>query len=125
MPFYPSYQPYYQPYQQPQQQSSLIHVQTEQQAREWSVAPGCSVMFIDDNAPYIYTKSAGSSQLEPSIFKKFKVSEIGQEAPQNQAPAPGGVDIPEYVERAEFEAFLSEFEAIKSIVKELTADESA
>lgn len=125
MPYYPSYQQYYQPYQQTQQQSSLLHVQNEQQAREWSVSPGSSLMFIDDNAPYIYTKTAGNSQLEPCVFKIFKVSEIGQETPRNQAPAPGGVDIPEYVQRAEFEAFLSEFEAIKEKVKELTENESA
>lgn len=124
MPYNPYYQ-YYQ-YQQPQQQqSALLHVQSEQQAREWSVSPGSSMMFIDDNAPYIYTKTAGNSQLEPCVFKIFKVSEIGQETPRNQAPAPGGVDIPEYVQRAEFEAFLSEFESIKEKVKELSANESA
>ena len=124
MAYYPTYPQYYQPYQQPQQQSSLLHVQSEQQAREWSVSPGSSLMFIDDNAPYIYTKTAGSSQLEPSVFKIFKVSEIGSEMPRNTSPAPGGVDIPEYVQRAEFEAFLSEFEAIKAQLKELSVNES-
>ena len=85
-PYYPYY-PQYQAMQQPQQQqSALIHVQSEQQAREWSVSPGSSLMFIDDNAPYIYTKTAGNSQLEPCVFKVFQVSEIGgQNAPKTAA----------------------------------------
>lgn len=74
-----NYNPFPQPmqYQVPQmmqqtQQSNLIHVQSENQAREWRVDLGSSVMFIDDNAPFIYTKTAGSSQLEPAVFKRFK-----------------------------------------------------
>ena len=125
MPYYPSYQQYYQPYQQPQQQSSLLHVQSEQQAREWSVSPGSSLMFIDDNAPYIYTKTAGNSQLEPCTFKKLMVSEIGTEnASKTASPSESIELLPDSV-RGEIEAIRAEIEDIKAKVKELTENESA
>ncbi len=122
MPYYPSYQQYYQPYQQPQQQSSLLHVQSEQQAREWSVSPGTSMMFIDDNRPFIYTKSAGMSQLEPAVFKVFQVSEIGAESASKSAPAPAGVDIPDYVQRGEIEAIRAELDDIRKQIADMKGD---
>lgn len=87
--FQGNYNPYFQQsaYQQPVaqtpvQNSSFIHVQNESQAREWRVAPGNSVIFLDDNLPYCYTKSAGLSELEPPIFKKFRLEEENINTPQ-------------------------------------------
>lgn len=111
--------PQYSQFQQTQQQSNLIHVQNEMQAREWAVAPGCSLMFIDDNLPYIYTKSAGTSQLEPAVFKIFKVSEIGTENAQISKPAPTEEIIPDHVQRAEIEAILADIEAIKEEIESI------
>lgn len=124
-PYYPYY-PQYQAMQQPQQQqSALIHVQSEQQAREWSVSPGCSLMFIDDNAPYIYTKTAGNSQLEPCVFKVFQVSEIGgQNAPKTTAEEKS-ISIPDYVTRSEYEAITAQIDDIRKQIKELIDNESA
>ena len=129
MPGYPTYYPQgygYSGYNaQPAPQSSFVHVQSEQQAREWNVSPGTSMMFIDDNRPYIYTKSAGMSQLEPAVFKVFQVSEITAENGSNCASAPQRVDIPDYLQRADIEPILADLEDIKAKIKELTADESA
>lgn len=114
--YYPGYNyPAYQP-----QQSNLIHVQSEQQAREWTVALGTSVMFIDDNSPYIYTKTAGSSQLEPAVFKRFRISE--DNAPQSAqiAPQGGSNGEPDYVTKAEFEPFKA---IVERIEKELIGNE--
>lgn len=124
-PYFPYY-PQYQTMQQPQQQqSALIHVQSEQQAREWSVSPGCSLMFIDDNAPYIYTKTAGNSQLEPCVFKVFQVSEIGGQNTSKTATEDKGISIPDYVTRAEYEAVMAQLDDIRKQVKELIENESA
>lgn len=114
-------------YQQPmpQQQSALIHVQSEQQAREWSVSPGSSLMFIDDNAPYIYTKTAGNSQLEPCVFKVFQVSEIGGQNAPKTAAEEKNIDIPDYVTRAEYEAITAQIDDIRKQIKELIENESA
>lgn len=126
MPYYPSYQQFYPQYQQPaQQQSSLIHVQSETQAREWSIAPGTSLMFIDDNQPFIYTKTAGNSQLEPCVFKIFRVSEIGTENAPKTASSSESIDILPDSVRGEIEAIRAEIEDIKAKVKELTENESA
>ena len=118
-----NFNPYYQVPQA--QQSNLIHVQSEAQAREWSVSLGSSVMFIDDNAPFIYTKTAGSSQLEPAVFKRFRVTEdVGprsaQEAPQAASDIPGG-KLSEYLTRAEFEPFKA---IVERIEKEMIGNES-
>jgi hypothetical protein len=123
-PYFPYY-PQYQAMQQPQQQqSALIHVQSEQQAREWSVSPGSSLMFIDDNAPYIYTKTAGNSQLEPCVFKIFQVSEIGGQN-TSKATEEKSISIPDYVTRSEYEAITAQIDDIRKQIKELIENESA
>lgn len=123
-PYFPYY-PQYQAMQQPQQQqSALIHVQSEQQAREWSVSPGTSLMFIDDNAPFIYTKTAGNSQLEPCVFKIFQVSEIGGQNAPKTATEEKSITIPDYVTRAEYDAITAQIDDIRKQIKELTENES-
>ena len=118
----PAFNPYfpqnYNPYQQMQPQapqSSFIHVQSEDQARSWSVALGTSVTFIDDNRPYCYTKSMGLSQLEPPIFKKFKlVEEAAENAPERPIES-NSIDMSAYVLKADFEA-------VKALLDDVRAD---
>lgn len=129
-----NYNPFPQPmqYQVPQmmqqtQQSNLIHVQSENQAREWRVDLGSSVMFIDDNAPFIYTKTAGSSQLEPAVFKRFKVLEdsgtLGAQNNTGQSQNVPQVDLSEYMTKAEFEPVRALIDDIQKRIKELTYHE--
>ena len=109
-----------------QPQTSFIRVQSETQAREWNVAPGNSVTFVDDNAPYCYTKSMGMSQFDAPVFKRFRLVE---EPPQSvqvtpQSPSePQEVNLPEYITKAEFEALETLVNDIQSKVKELTENE--
>ena len=87
------YQPYYQPipqYQmrpaeqtQPQiQNGGLVPVPSEQFARNYPVANGLSVTFKDENAPYVYTKTMGFSQLDRPIFEKYRL--VKEEATEAQ-----------------------------------------
>lgn len=77
--FFPQY--YQQPpiqtqqnYQQTQlQNSSFIPVPTEEFARNYPVAPGHSITFKNENAPYVYTKTMGFSQLDRPIFEKYRL----------------------------------------------------
>ena len=71
-PFYPNL---YQPQQmaQPQQASGFVSVRSEAEARNYPVAFGNSVTMKDENAPYIYTKTMGFSQLDRPIFDKYKL----------------------------------------------------
>lgn len=139
-PYFPSNYPYQQnlPYQMPannyqatnnSQSSNLIHVQNENQARECVVALGSSMMFIDDNAPYIYTKTAGTSQLEPAVFKRFKIIEddISQTAQehQEQASVKTDINLSDYMSKAEFEPFKAILDDIQKKVKELTDNEQS
>ena len=75
------------------QQTQIIHVQNENQAREWSVALGNSVTFIDDNRPYCYTKSMGMSQLEPPVFKRFRLEEETDDVAPQPAPSDSSAQI--------------------------------
>ena len=57
----------------PTQTSGFVSVRSEQEARNYPVAYGNSVTFKDENAPYIYTKTMGFSQLDRPIFDKYKL----------------------------------------------------
>ena len=119
---YAQYQPVQQ--QQPQTQSTIIHVQSEAQAREWAVAPNSSVTFIDDSRPYCYTKSMGMSQLEPPVFKRFRLEEETDEAAQSpQSPPSAQIDLSEYMTKSEFEPFKAIIQDMQKIAKELTGNE--
>ena len=81
------YQPnqqYQQMQNQPQmvQSSGFIPVPNEAYARNYPVAPGNSVTFKDENAPYCYTKTMGFSQLEQPRFEKYR---LVKEEPEKQA----------------------------------------
>lgn len=70
-----------QPVQMPQQQSqvqSIISVRNEDEAKNYPVAPGNSIVFRDETAPYIYTKTMGMSQLDRPTFEKFRLLREGE-----------------------------------------------
>lgn len=72
------YNPYYSyiPQQQAPQQmqnNGLISVRSIEEAMRYPVAPGNSVTFKDELAPYLYTKTMGFSQFDRPIFEKYKI----------------------------------------------------
>ncbi len=91
MPF--NYYPYYQQ-QQPQQQQQqpqaiqnggFVFVRSAQEAFNYPVAPGNSVTFKDECAPFVYTKTQGFSQLDRPIFKRFRLVEETQEQAEQES----------------------------------------
>lgn len=80
------------PQQQPQtspqiQNGGFIPVSSEEVARNYPVAPGNSVTFKNENAPYVYTKTMGFSQLDRPIFERYKLireEDEVQEAPKQE-----------------------------------------
>lgn len=80
--------PYYQnPYPQVQAQQTIqtngfVSVRNEAEARNYPVAYGNSVTFKDENAPYVYTKTMGFSQLETPRFEKYRL--VKEDAVQPQ-----------------------------------------
>ena len=86
-----SYPQYYFPFNQPNynqnqttqqiQNGGFIPVSSEEMARNYPVAPGNSITFKNENAPYVYTKTMGFSQLDRPIFEKFKLVREEDEIP--------------------------------------------
>ena len=50
----------------------------------WPIAPGSSITFKDEGAPYIYTKTMGLSQLDRPIFETYRL--IKEDAPESSQP---------------------------------------
>ena len=58
---------------QPQIQGSFMPAPNEDFARNYPVGVGNSVTFKDENAPYIYTKTMGFSQMDAPKFERYKL----------------------------------------------------
>lgn len=102
--------------QQPQpnfttQNFGFVSVRSEDEARSYPVAPNNSVTFKDENAPYVYTKTMGSSQLDRPIFERYRL--VKEDAPVS-APKSEGKQNTEYALKSDFEALKADWEAFKS-----------
>lgn len=62
-----------QPIQMPTQ-NSFVTVRGENEAKSYPIAPGNSITFKDETAPYIYTKTMGFSQLDRPVFEKYRLT---------------------------------------------------
>lgn len=124
--FYPQY------YQQPQQQmmaqqqqpqiqqtSGFVSVPSEDVARNYPVAPGNSISFKNENAPYVYTKTMGFSQFDQPIFKKYKLIEEASDLTIQTPKTNESIKLSDYVKRSEFEAIQTDIEALKKDINEL------
>lgn len=121
VPYFPNgYGQQFQPMQQlmQPQTNNIVHVQNEQQARAWTVAPNSSVMFIDDSSPHCYTKTMGMSQLEPPIFKCFKLVEVESSQQPTQETKPIA-DLSAFMTKEEFEPYKAIIDDMQKIAKEL------
>lgn len=112
------YNPYLQQLQQMQAQqqgavnNSLVSVRSEAEAHNYPVAPGNSVTFKDENAPYIYTKTMGFSQLDRPVFEKFKLVREAETA-QNDVLAQEPNTLSTETEKSKLDALSLEIEGIK------------
>lgn len=85
-----NYQQSQQPIQQQIQNGGFVSVHNENEARNYPIAPGNSVTFKDENAPYVYTKTQGFSQLDRPVFEKYRLVKEEEYQPQQvtqNAPA--------------------------------------
>ena len=133
MPYNP-YQYYPQQYQQNNQQmlptqmsgtqqaqfGGFVSVRNEMEARNYPVAPGNSVMFRDETAPYIYSKSMGYSQLDTPRFDKYRLvkeedTSVSVSEPHTDSLNDNTNNLPTY-------ALKSEFDALNELVNTLVED---
>lgn len=119
--FYPQFQQ--QNYPQFQQQSNstpqiqnggFIPVPNIDVARNYQVAPGTSVTFIDENAPYVYTKTRGFSQLDPPVFEKLRL--VKEDDIQKQPENDKTMDLSSYALKSDLESISL---TLSSLQKEL------
>ena len=93
------------------QNGGFISVPSEEVARNYPVAHGNSITFKDENAPYVYTKTMGFSQLDRPIFEKFRLIREEDAPPVSESVPPKTNDIDEI--RSEIEDMWSEINALK------------
>lgn len=122
-----NYQQSQQPIQQQIQNGGFVSVHNENEARNYPIAPGNSVTFKDENAPYVYTKTQGFSQLDRPVFEKYRLVKEEEYQPQQVAqnsPVSSEntqqINNSDYAKKDEITALWSEIEALKSKLFELT-----
>lgn len=135
-----TYQPYlyypqtYQPYQQTQQtqqtqqiqNGGFVPVRNIEEARNYHVALGTSVTFIDENAPYLYIKTRGFSQLDQPVFEKLRLVKE-EDTPQNSQNATEttlndkAVNVPQYALKADMERIQGLYDGLRKEMDEIIA----
>lgn len=113
-----TYPQYYYPQQQQQQYyqqqtNGFVSVRNELEARNYPVAYGNSVTFKDENAPYVYTKTMGFSQLETPRFEKYK---LVKEEPQEAQEGASNTKVDNLYGKQEIDAIWAEIKAIKKML---------
>jgi hypothetical protein len=103
------------------QQGVFVRVQSEQEARAYPVAPGNSVTFIDENAPYCYTKAVDASALDRPRFDRYRLVKEDDQ-PHEETPQ----SAPQYALVDDVEALARRLSALeKKLKKEVAKNESA
>ena len=112
---------------QPQQtpQSNIIGIASEQDARNYPVAPGASVMFQDESAPYrFYTKTMGRSPLDTPVFEKFHlVKDDDAIEAAEKADKKEDIDLSAYALKSDLQPFEGKIAALQkdiAMLKERT-----
>ena len=93
--------PYQMFYQQPQNTNNFIAVRIEAEARNYPIAPGNSITFKDETAPFVYTKTMGVSALDQPRFDKYRLIKEEPQEEQRETAAPSFVTHDELQSLAE------------------------
>lgn len=135
---YPNYQQPALQYQQVQptqqtqqiQNGGFVSVRSKQEALMWPIAPGSSITFKDETAPYVYTKTMGFSQLDRPQFETYRlIKEDEPEARQNAVQQQNNAD---YALKSDLEVLVTaynrlqnDFEVIKKTLNQPMITEPA
>ena len=103
------------------QQSGFVLVQSEQEARSYPVAPGNSITFKDETAPFCYVKTMGFNQLDRPIFEKYRLvkeeeAQTASESPQTKDNEAHGKEST-YASKNDLDAIWGEIEVLKERIK--------
>lgn len=115
--YIPNYNPYPQQLQQIQQQTGFVTVRSEDDARNYPVAPGNSITFRDETGPFIYTKTMGAGQFDRPVFEKYRLVKEQGEVARKQPENASSVDYSAFAMKTDVEELKAEIEAIKGKFK--------
>ena len=97
------------------QNNGFVSVRSVQEAFNYPVAPGNSILFKDENAPFIYTKTKGFSQLEEPVFERYRL--VKEEPEHNNVTTE---NTEEFALKSDLSAFQSMISSeIKKLQEEL------
>lgn len=102
-----------QPQQQQIQNGGFVTVRSEQEARNYPVGYGTSITFRDENAPYIYCKTMGFSQLDQPIFEKYKLVKENAQEPISEAKTAEADNSSIEIIKSEIKSIWKEIEELK------------
>lgn len=102
----------------PIQDNMIVSVQSEQDARNYLVAYGHSIIFKDENKPLVFYTKTAISQFEPPVFKIYDLVERTQETPANAPENVKPMDLSTFVTKDEFGALQKELQALKQALGE-------
>ena len=100
------------------QDNYFVSVPSEQDARNYLVAIGHTVIFKDENKPMVFYTKTVNSQFEAPIFKIFDMIERKQETPINAPQNDKPMDLSAFVTKDEFGALQKELQALKQALGE-------
>lgn len=109
------------PVQNQVQNGGFVTVRSEEEARNYPVAPGTSITFKNESAPYCYTKTMGFSQLEAPRFEKFRlVKEESADYPVDNG-ATESVSV-EYATKEDLSTIVSAVKELSGVVSSIKGD---
>lgn len=108
-----------------QQNNNLITVRNEAEAMNYPVAFGNCVTFLNETAPYVYTKTMGTSPFEQPVFAKYRlVREDASDKPQEADMKVKGEEVA-YASQIAFEALMEDVRALKEEIERIKATKKA
>lgn len=99
------------------QNGGVINVQNEKEARDYLVAQGTSVIFINAPERKAYVKTKGFSSLDVPTFETYNLV-------KDEAASETGTDMP-FVQKAEFEALKKDFAMLKERIGDTSVQSNA
>ena len=100
-------------------QISCVVVQSEQEARSYPVAPGNNVIFKNETSPFMYSKTMGSSPLDPPVFEKYRlVKEDENETAEKETKVKEEIDLSVYVLKSDLDAYVKRSE-VSSLTEQI------
>lgn len=106
------------------QNGGFLPVRSRQEAMGYPVAPGTSVTFKDESAPYIYTKTKGFNQFDEPVFDVYKLT---KEDNMSVSPSEAHTDVlnsnaenlPQYALKDDLEALQKLVDALQNEIEAL------